>query len=124
MSIQIHVKRIYDDPADEDGYRVLIDRLWPRGVRKEDAHFDAWVKDLAPSSELRQWFAHDPARFRDFGVRYRRELADHRRDLDELLAAAGPAGSLTLLYAAADPVHNHAVVLRACLLEVAGTEAE
>ena len=116
MSSRIRVKRAYDAPAPEDGFRVLIDRLWPRGLRKEDAHLDTWAKDLAPSSPLRQWFDHDPAKFAAFTNRYRRELSDHQNDVEELLAAAADR-QMTLLYAAADPVHNHAVVLRAYLDE-------
>ncbi len=116
LSLRIRVKRIYDAPSDEDGYRVLIDRLWPRGIRKEDARLDAWKKALAPSTELRKRFAHDPAKFEDFAARYRLELEDCQGAIEELrLAVIGDL--LTLLYAAADPVHNHAVVLRDYLQE-------
>ena len=117
MNVRIHVKRIYDDPADEDGFRVLIDRLWPRGLRKEAARLDAWNKDLAPSTALRKWFAHDPAKFGQFTVRYRRELADRRGAIEELRAVI-IGDTLTLVYAASDPVHNHAVVLCDYLHEV------
>lgn len=110
MNLRIQVKRIYDGPADEDGFRVLIDRLWPRGFRKEAVRLDAWAKDLAPSTALRKWFAHDPAKFGEFTVRYRRELADRQGAIEELRAAV-IGDTLTLVYAAADPVHNHAVVL-------------
>lgn len=116
MSLRIRVKRIYDAPSDEDGYRVLIDRLWPRGIRKEAARLDAWKKALAPSTELRKRFAHDPAKFEDFAARYRLELEDCQGAIEELrLAVIGDL--LTLLYAAADPVHNHAVILRDYLQE-------
>lgn len=110
MNLRIRVKRIHDDPADEDGFRVLIDRLWPRGLRKEAAHLDYWAKDLAPSTALRKWFAHEPAKFGEFAVRYRRELADRQGAIEEMRAAV-VGDTLTLLYAASDPVHNHAVVL-------------
>ncbi len=117
MNLRIHLKRIYDGPADEDGFRVLIDRLWPRGLRKEAVRLDAWAKDLAPSTGLRKWFAHDPAKFAEFTVRYRRELADRQGAIEELRAAV-IGDTLTLVYAAADPVHNHAVVLCKYLQEV------
>lgn len=117
MSLRIRVKRIYDAPAVEDGFRVLIDRLWPRGLRKEAVRLDAWAKALAPSTALRKWFAHDPAKFGEFTVRYRRELADRQGAIEELRAAV-VSDTLTLLYAASDPVHNHAVVLRKYLREV------
>ncbi len=118
LSVRIRMKRVYEAPGDEDGFRVLVDRLWPRGLRKEAARLDAWAKDLAPSSELRRWFAHDPAKFIEFTARYRRELAGHRGAIEQLLSAATD-DTLTLLYAAKDPVHNHAVVLRAYLDECA-----
>ncbi len=117
MNLRIHVKRIYDGPADDDGFRVLIDRLWPRGFRKEAVRLDAWAKDLAPSTALRKWFAHDPVKFGEFTVRYRRELADRQGAIEELRAAV-IGDTLTLVYAAADPVHNHAVVLCKYLQEV------
>ncbi len=106
----VRVKRVYDPAARDDGVRVLVDRLWPRGVSKAAARVDAWLKDLAPSTELRTWFGHDPARWPEFQRRYRRELAatDAR---DELLALADHH-PLTLLFAAKDPAHNNAVVLR------------
>ncbi|MEE8155781.1 MAG: DUF488 family protein [Phycisphaerales bacterium] len=116
MSLRIRVKRIYDAPSDEDGYRVLIDRLWPRGIRKEAARLDAWKKALAPSTELRKRFAHDPAKFEDFTARYRLELEDRQGAIEELRTAV-IGDTLTLVYAAADSVHNHAVVLRDYLQE-------
>lgn len=111
MDLRIQIKRVYDAPSKEDGFRVLIDRLWPRGITKEAAHLDTWAKDLAPSTALRRQFAHDPARFAEFTEQYRAELAG-RRDVIEEFQAAVVGDTLTLLYAAADPVHNHAVVLR------------
>ena len=106
----IRVKRVYEPPSRADGMRVLVDRLWPRGLSKAAAHVDAWLKDLAPSAALRTWFGHDPARWAEFRRRYRRELAatDARSQLREL--ADGHA--LTLLFAAKDPDHNNAVALR------------
>lgn len=106
----IHLKRIYDPPSKDDGARVLVDRLWPRGVRKEAAKLTVWLKEIAPSPELRKWFGHEPERFHEFSQRYRAELAangDAVDQIDELLKH----GSVTLLYAARDTAHNEAVVL-------------
>ena len=93
-----------------DGYRVLIDRIWPRGVSKEEARLDKWARELAPSSELRRWFGHDPARFEEFRRRYRNELAAHDEKLRELRQRSRK-GTLTLVYSARDTEHNDAVVL-------------
>jgi uncharacterized protein YeaO (DUF488 family) len=106
----VRLKRAYDPPEQGDGYRVLIDRLWPRGVTKEDAKLDEWARELAPSSDLRRWFGHDPARFDEFRRRYRDELLDHEDKLDELRQRAR-RGALTLVYAARDTEHNDAVVV-------------
>jgi uncharacterized protein YeaO (DUF488 family) len=109
----VRMKRAYDPASDYDGYRVLVDRLWPRGVRKETARIDVWMRDLAPSAELRRWFGHDPARWDEFRRRYRAELADpQRRALLDELAQHARRGPLTLLYGARDIAHNNAVVLR------------
>jgi uncharacterized protein YeaO (DUF488 family) len=108
--VTLRLKRAYEPPADSDGYRVLIDRLWPRGVSKEEARLDEWARDLAPSSELRRWFAHDPARFDEFRRRYRRELDEHDEKVRDLRRRAR-AGRLTLVYGARDTEHNDAVVL-------------
>jgi uncharacterized protein YeaO (DUF488 family) len=111
----IRIARVYDLPPKRREYRVLIDRVWPRGVKKEALCLDAWLKDLAPSTELRKWFNHDPAKWSAFQRRYAAEL-DARRPLwQELLAAAGKQ-PLTLLYAARDQEHNNAVALRDYLL--------
>lgn len=109
----IRTKRIYEHPEPSDGYRVLVDRLWPRGVSRERAAVDEWARDLAPTPDLRKWFAHDPDRFEEFARRYEGELAQNP-GLDRLAQRALDA-PLTLLYAAADSEHNHAVVLAGAL---------
>ncbi len=106
----VRLKRAYDPAEPRDGYRVLVDRLWPRGVSKERAHLDEWARELAPSAELRTWFGHDPDRFAEFERRYRAELAAHDEKLDELRRRARE-GTLTLVYGARDEEHNDAVVL-------------
>ncbi|KKB85834.1 uroporphyrin-III methyltransferase [Devosia limi DSM 17137] len=103
-------KRIYEPVSPEDGQRVLIDRLWPRGVSKAEAHVDLWFKDIAPSTELRQWFAHDPARWEEVRRRYRAELQANPDAVARLRQLAGK-GRVTLLYAARDAAHNHALIL-------------
>lgn len=108
----ISVKRVYEPAAASDGTRVLVDRLWPRGLRKEDARLDEWLRDIAPSPELRKWYAHDAARWEEFQARYRAELATPERLAHlERLAAIARTGTLTLLYAAREERHNSAVVL-------------
>ena len=106
----VRAKRAYDPVEDGDGYRVLIDHVWPRGVSRERAHLDDWVRELAPSDGLRQWFDHDPSRFAEFRTRYRNELAAHSERLDDLRRRAD-SGPLTIVYAARDRQHNNAVVL-------------
>jgi len=106
----VHLKRAYEPATRSDGYRVLIDRLWPRGVSRERAKLDAWHKELAPSTELREWFGHEPRRFDEFRRRYIAELRDQRPLLAELRRRAR-GGTLTLVYAARDAEHNDAVVL-------------
>ena len=115
---QIRIRRVYEAPASGEGYRVLVDRVWPRGLSKEKAAFDSWEKTLAPSTELRKWFGHDPSRWKEFSLRYRRELAPHAGELRELLDTAG-SHNLTLLYSARDKEHNQAVVLQDILEELA-----
>lgn len=110
MTLDVRAKRIYDPADQDDGYRVLIDHVWPRGISKERARLDEWAKELAPSDELRKWFDHDPVRFEEFRVRYRHELAARSERLEELSRHAAP-GPLTILYAARDEQHNNAVVL-------------
>jgi uncharacterized protein YeaO (DUF488 family) len=109
-SRDVRAKRIYEEPSPDDGYRVLIDHIWPRGISRDRARLDAWVKELAPSAELRKWFDHVPSRFESFRIHYRCELVAHADILDELLRRAG-SGPLTILYAARDQEHNNAVVL-------------
>ena len=112
---RVQLKRAYEPPAASDGTRVLIDRLWPRGVRKQDAALDLWLKELGPSTELRQWFGHDPARWDEFCARYTAELAQ-KPDLMAQLHELARDGVLTLVYSARDEQHNDAVVLRRLLL--------
>jgi len=111
----VRLKRAYESPSANDGTRVLVDRLWPRGVAKADAAVDVWLKDLAPSTALRKWFGHDPARWPEFRQRYAEELRQHPELFDQLreLARAGP---VTLVYSAHDELHNDAVVLRDLVL--------
>jgi uncharacterized protein YeaO (DUF488 family) len=114
----IQMRRAYDPPTPGDGYRVLIDHLWPRGVTKEEARLDAWPKELAVSTELRRWFGHDPARWEEFRQRYRRELrAPERRACLQELADRARAGPVTIVYGARDTEHNNAVVLAEVLAE-------
>jgi uncharacterized protein YeaO (DUF488 family) len=107
----IRVKRIYEPAAAEDGFRVLVDRVWPRGVKKTAAAVDLWLKDVAPSTELRKWFAHDPAKWAEFRRRYRAEL-QHQGDAVALLDRRQREGAVTLLFSARNSLHNNAVALR------------
>ena len=111
----VRLKRAYEPPAESDGARVLVDRLWPRGVSKAEAKLDLWLKEIAPSTELRKWFGHDPARWSEFQRRYRGELKQRPDKIAELqrLAERGP---VTLIYSAHDEQHNDAVVLQDFLL--------
>lgn len=109
------VKRAYEAAKPEDGQRILVDRLWPRGVTKAQAKLDDWLKDIAPSARLRKWFGHDPARWDEFRRRYREELKQHGPLLRELRRQARK-GPITLVYAAKDEAHNEAVVLRNVIL--------
>lgn len=110
-SLRIRVKRVYDRPAADDGVRILVDRLWPRGLKREAATLDEWLKDAAPSDELRRWFGHDPARWEEFLKRYWCEL-DERRDVWAAVFARAMQEPVTLLYAARDVEHNNAVALK------------
>ena len=111
----VHLSRVYDHEPRGDGKAFLVERLWPRGLRRAELDFDGWCKDVAPSTELRKWFKHDPAKWPEFRRRYEAEL-DTRREAWQLLVKAAAMGELTLLYSSRDPDHNNAVVLREYLL--------
>lgn len=117
---RIKLKRAYERSSDEDGVRVLVERLWPRGLKKTDAAIDNWAKEIAPSTALRKWFGHDPARWDEFRRHYVEELRRHPDELGELRDMARQ-GTITLVFSSHDAVHNSAVVLREILL---GGEAE
>jgi uncharacterized protein YeaO (DUF488 family) len=107
----IDLKRAYDRPAKSDGRRILVDRVWPRGLAKGDLQIDAWLKNLAPSTELRKWFGHDPAKWDEFRKRYARELEQHADALEELVEKAR-AGHVTLVFSAKDTERNNAAALK------------
>lgn len=111
----VKLKRAYEAPSRDDGFRILVDRLWPRGLGKADAALDQWMKGIAPSAALRQWFGHDPARWDEFGRRYADEV-HAQRDLLRQLRDLARRGPVTLVYSAHDEAHNDAVVLRGILL--------
>ncbi len=111
MHKTIQTKRAYDAPAPGDGCRVLVDRLWPRGLTKDAAHIDLWLKDIAPSTHLRNWFNHEPARWREFEQRYFHEIEEHPEALKALMAQVHK-GRVTLVYGAKDQEHNNAVALK------------
>ena len=108
---ELKIKRVYDAPSSDDGVRILVDRLWPRGLKKEDAHLDFWDKDIAPSNELREWFGHKPERFDEFSKKYMQELKAHEDRLKEIKDML-KTKNVTLVYAAKDTNDNHAVVLK------------
>jgi len=112
--MMIHIKRVYEAVAKEDGERFLVERLWPRGIKKEALHMNAWCKDAAPSADLRRWFNHDPAKWKEFQSRYRAEL-DENPAAWQLLRDAARRGPITLLYSSHDTEHNNAVVLASYL---------
>ena len=112
--MDIQIRRAYDPPSRSDGYRVLVDRVWPRGVSKDDLDLDEWRKEIAPSTRLRQWFGHDPERWKGFQKRYFAELGEKQDDVRELVRRARQ-GRLTLVYGARDPDRNQAVALSAYL---------
>jgi uncharacterized protein YeaO (DUF488 family) len=111
----VRLKRAYEPPEKSDGTRILVDRRWPRGVSKEEAELDQWIKEISPSAELRTWFGHDPRRWDEFQSRYRAELAEHS-DMVKDLRARAREGTITLVYSARDEVHNDAIVLRDVIL--------
>ena len=111
----VKLKRAYEPAGPDDGTRILVDRLWPRGLSKAEAGVDRWLKEIAPSTELRQWFSHDPARWPEFRRRYAEELRQHAAVLDEIRALARE-DTVTLVYGARDETHNDAVALKDVLL--------
>jgi uncharacterized protein YeaO (DUF488 family) len=111
----IKTKRIYESPAEEDGFRILVDRLWPRGVQKEKAKIDLWLKEIAPSDDLRKWFAHDPQKWEEFKKKYAKELATKQGLLNEIRQIEKEKGTVTFLYSAKDTEHNNAVALKTIL---------
>ena len=116
-NMKIKVKRVYEQPDKDDGVRILVDRLWPRGLTKEKAAVDLWLKEIAPSTELRKWFGHDPAKWSSFRGRYETELR-HNDALIELLKQKAREGTVTLVYGARDQKHNEALVLKQFLGKV------
>jgi uncharacterized protein YeaO (DUF488 family) len=111
VSMAIRLKRVYDKPDKTDGRRVLVDRLWPRGLTKKEAWIDDWLKEIAPSAQLRAWFGHDPAQWKEFKRRYASELKNNRDKVEQLAADAGNR-TVTLLFAAKDTKHNNALALK------------
>ena len=108
--MKIEIKRVYEEPEKEDGFRILVDRLWPRGLTKEKAKVDLWLKEIAPTTELRKWFAHDPEKWAEFKKRYLAELKENKEALSKIKEEM-KKGNVTLLYAAKDEAHNEAQVL-------------
>jgi len=113
---KIRIKRIYEPYDSKDGFRILVDRLWPRGVKREDARIDLWLKEIAPSTTLRTWFGHDPAKWKEFRQRYRKELKENDA-VDQLVDLLREKDPITLLYGAKDEQHNQAVVLADFIME-------
>ncbi len=109
--MEIRIKRVYEKPRKDDGRRILVDRVWPRGLKKEQASVDLWLKEIAPSTQLRKWFAHDPEKWNEFRKRYSAELQENREAVG-LLKQELKKGAVTLLYSARDEAHNQAVVIR------------
>jgi uncharacterized protein YeaO (DUF488 family) len=107
---RVQIKRVYAEPSKEDGKRILVDRLWPRGLAKEKARVDLWLKEVAPSTELRKWFGHDPEKWPEFQARYKEEMKTHAEAI-ALLRQEAKQGPITLLYGARDEKHNEAAVL-------------
>ncbi len=107
----IKIKRIYDPVSEDDGKRILVDRLWPRGLKKDEAKIDEWLKEIAPSDGLRKWFSHDPSKWQEFKNRYKKELKN-KSETTEKLRAEAKKGQVTLLFSAKDVEHNNAVVLK------------
>lgn len=110
----IKIKRIYDPASPKDGKRILVDRLWPRGIKKDEAKIDEWLKDIAPSNELRQWFSHDPSKWEEFKKKYKKELKN-KPEILKMTKEKAKISTITLLFAAKDMGHNNAVVLKEIL---------
>ena len=107
----IKIKRVYESSSENDGFRILVDRIWPRGVSKEKADLDAWMKEIAPTNDLRKWFSHDPKKWNEFENRYKNELKDKSELVNEIKEIEKDKGKITLIYSAKDNEHNNAVVL-------------
>lgn len=121
--MDIKTKRVYDPPSEEDGFRILVDRLWPRGLKREGVRLDLWLKEIAPGSELRRWFSHDPERWGEFKRRYFEELKD-KKGLVDLVIEHASKGRVTLLYATRDRERNNAVALKEFIIEGGRKEAD
>jgi uncharacterized protein YeaO (DUF488 family) len=109
--MEIKLKRVYEKPDEKDGYRILVDRLWPRGLTKEKAAVDLWLKDIAPTTELRKWFNHDPEKWKEFQKKYLNEIEENKEAVSTLKEHL-KKGTVTLLYGAKDEVHNEALVVK------------
>ncbi len=120
VKTMIKIKRIYEKSSKDDGFRILVDRLWPRGIKKENARIDLWMKEIAPSDELRKWFSHKKERWQEFKRKYREELKEKARLITEIKKLESEHGTVTLLFSAKDVEHNNAVVL----LEVIKEESD
>jgi uncharacterized protein YeaO (DUF488 family) len=116
LCVMIKIKRVYDPPEPEDGKRILIDRLWPRGIKKENLKMDEWLKEIAPSDKLRKWFSHDPKKYEEFKKRYVKELEDKSEILERIRREA-KKGRVTILFSAKDTEHNNATVMKELLKE-------
>lgn len=111
VGVSIKVKRVYDEPAKSDGLRVLVDRIWPRGLKRSDAQIDEWLREIAPSTSLRKWFKHDPNKWEQFKRKYATELEEHRDDVEKLARESGKR-RVTLLFGAKDTAHSNAMALK------------
>lgn len=109
--MEIKLKRVYEEPDEKDGYRILVDRLWPRGLTKEKAALDLWLKNIAPTTELRKWFNHDPEKWKEFQKKYLKEVKENNEAVSTLKEHL-KKGTVTFLYAAKDEIHNEALVLK------------
>lgn len=112
---KIKIKRVYDPIEKNDGFRILVDRIWPRGISKVNAKLDLWLKNIAPSAELRKWYNHDSSKWRKFQIKYEKEILNNKNEMNSLRAFIKEYPHITLIYAAADRGHNNAVVLKEVL---------